>query len=165
MPDVTVYMRAHNSHLHGRAAIQSVLGQSADLELIFIDDGSTDETSTVVEPLVDRRLRLIRNDRVMGAAHCLGEALTLSQSPFVVCVAADDFMLPDALGKVLQLFRTAPQTGLVHSYSFEIDVDGNMTREDFRRRRANLINTRTELIDDPQEFALSEEVIDTFRAY
>src|ERR1700694_4247071 len=105
MPDVTVYMRAQNSHRHAPAAIQSVLNQaSVDLELIFIDDGSTHEASPEVESFRDRRLRLIRNEKVLGTAHCLQAAITLSESPLVVVVAADDLMLPNALEKILQVF-------------------------------------------------------------
>ena len=70
-PRVSVIIPTHNRARTLRRAIDSVLGQSpADLEVIVVDDASTDSTPDLVREISDPRLRYTRHDenRFAGAA-------------------------------------------------------------------------------------------------
>jgi len=74
VPTISVVMAAYNEEQSIRTAIMSILTQTcADLQLIIVDDGSTDATSCIVKELQsqDQRIRLLVNDGNMGLAASL----------------------------------------------------------------------------------------------
>ena len=61
-PDVTVVMSVYNGQRFLREAIESILGQTCrDFEFVLIDDGSTDETATIIASYRDPRIRMVRH--------------------------------------------------------------------------------------------------------
>ena len=68
-PLVSVIMPVYNGEKYIKQAVDSVYAQNVDLELLVIDDGSTDETRTVLEPYMKRSdFRYLLNEKNMGAA-------------------------------------------------------------------------------------------------
>jgi len=64
---VSVIMPVFNGVTYLREAIESILCQTfGDFEFIIIDDGSTDESISIIESYVDQRIRLLRNYVNMG---------------------------------------------------------------------------------------------------
>src|SRR5947207_2062875 len=99
MPRVSIVMAVHNGARHLRAAVESVLGQSlADLELIIIDDGSTDATEEILASYGDRRMIIIRQDR-RGQTRSLNHGIEIARAPYIARQDADDVSLPDRLEK------------------------------------------------------------------
>ena len=88
-PKVTVVMTAYNARSTIAAAVESVLQQSfTDLELLVLDDGSSDETVAALAAITDPRLRVeIRAHRGRPAA--LNEALTLAIGEYIALNDAD----------------------------------------------------------------------------
>ena len=106
LPKVSVIMPAYNSEKYIERSIKSVLSQThSELELIVVDDGSTDRTPAILRRLAagDSRLRYFRTDN-HGPAEARNTALTqLSpDSAFVTFIDADDELLPDALSYALE---------------------------------------------------------------
>ena len=99
-----------------RLAIDSVLRQSCtDLELLVVDDGSTDGTQDVVRGLADPRLRLIETPRNMGASAARNLGIAEARAPWVAFQDSDDEWLPLKLEK--QMARLlAPGAGFVAGY-------------------------------------------------
>jgi GT2 family glycosyltransferase len=97
-------------------AIRSVLDQDVpDLELLIIDDGSTDDTARIVAALTDRRLRYCRfeTNRGIGAARHLGVAR--SRGRLIAFLDSDDAWRPGKLGKVVSAFARYPGVDLIFS--------------------------------------------------
>src|SRR6185436_3714566 len=82
-PRVSVLMAVHDGAPWVKDAVASVLAQTlADLELIVLDDGSTDATPALLSGLADRRLRIERRPRA-GLTRALNAALALARAPIV----------------------------------------------------------------------------------
>jgi len=85
-PLVTVLLAVHDGEPYVRVALKSVLGQTvSDLELLVIDDASSDGTADVIAGLDDPRLRVLRNDERQGLAASLNQGLDEARGAFVAC--------------------------------------------------------------------------------
>lgn len=106
-PAVTVYMPTRNrAHLVGRAAASVLAQDFRDLELLIVDDASTDDTPRVLAEIAarDTRVRLLRMDRASGAPAARNEALRHAQGRFVTGIDDDDEMLPSRIMLLLRAF-------------------------------------------------------------
>jgi len=89
-----------NSAATVRAAVRSVQLQTLqDWELIVIDDGSSDESSSIVSAFSDCRIRLVREASSAGLATRLNQAVALSRGAFIARMDADDICFPDRLAQ------------------------------------------------------------------
>ena len=105
MPEVSVVLPVFNGAETIARAISSILDQTLrKIELIVVDDGSTDETVAVVRKLRDPRLRLIQCAH-RGVATAANTATELAVAPFIARMDADDFSYPLRLEKQLQLLH------------------------------------------------------------
>jgi glycosyltransferase involved in cell wall biosynthesis len=101
-PLVSVLMPAYNHAPYVRTAVESVLGQTYDnLELIAIDDASSDATWEVLQSFEDPRLRISRHDANQGAHVTLNEALALAKGDFIAIINSDDIFHPERLAACL----------------------------------------------------------------
>lgn len=97
-PVVSVVMPAWNCARYIRRAIDSVLAQTiTDLELIIIDDGSTDDTTAAVGDYDDSRIRLLRSGCNRGPAWCRNLGMQAARGEWIALLDGDDWMLPDRL--------------------------------------------------------------------
>ena len=102
---VSVIMPAYNSEKYIERSVKSVLSQThEDLELIVVDDGSTDRTPAILHRLSigEPRLRYLRTEN-HGPAEARNAALEIvsEDADFVTFIDADDELLPDALSYAL----------------------------------------------------------------
>ena len=104
MPLVSVLLATHNDARYLPLAVESVFRQTlSDLELIVVDDASTDDTADLLSGISDSRLVALRNDDQLGLASSLNRALDHAQGQYVARLDADDVALPDRFE--LQLAR------------------------------------------------------------
>lgn len=115
---VSVIMPTHNrSDLLPRAC-RSVLEQTyRDLELIIVDDASTDNTQEVASQLVrsDNRVRYIRNDANVGAPEARNIALTHAKGEYVAFLDDDDEWLPPKLELQVPLMEGHAVVGCLYN--------------------------------------------------
>jgi glycosyltransferase involved in cell wall biosynthesis len=93
-------MAARNAAPYITASVRSVLRQTLrDLELLVLDDASTDTTGTILDGLArrDGRVRLFRNARQLGVARSLNFLAGQARSPLCARMDADDLAHPDRL--------------------------------------------------------------------
>ncbi len=100
-PNVSVIIPAYNHERFIGPAVDSVLGQShGDLELIIIDDGSTDKTAEVIRGYRDRRLRCVFQEN-QDAYNALNRGLSMAEGDCVAILNSDDIYTPDRLERLL----------------------------------------------------------------
>src|SRR5258707_14809733 len=85
-------------------SVRSVLNQShRDLELIIVDDGSTDETHDIVDVISDSRLRYIKFDRNCGQSVARNTGIAASRADLIAFQDSDDVWLPRKLERQLSV--------------------------------------------------------------
>jgi glycosyltransferase involved in cell wall biosynthesis len=111
-----------------RRAIDSVLDQTfADLELIVVDDGSTDDTGDVVSAVADERLVLVRHERNLGLAEARNSGVRAARGTFVCFLDDDDELLPEKLSVQLAAFENEENRDNVLLWTQAIVDDGIST--------------------------------------
>jgi glycosyltransferase involved in cell wall biosynthesis len=108
-PLVSVVIPVYNrAHLLGRA-IRSVLAQTfQNLELVVVDDGSTDGSAGAVAPFEDPRIRVIRLPRNRGVSRARNIGIQDARGHLVAFLDSDDEWLPDKLERQVARFREHP---------------------------------------------------------
>ena len=124
MAKVSVIIPAYNQVHYLADAIRSVLEQTEpDLELIVVDDGSTDSTAEVVHGVRDERLRYIyQENRGLSAARNTG--IRCATSPYLTFLDSDDLFLPEKLEILLDEMENHPELGLVAGQAIPINEEG-----------------------------------------
>lgn len=126
-PAVSVVMATVADAATLDAAIDSILTQSfRDLELIVIDDGSTDETPRILARAGarDARLRLLRNERQIGLARSLNRGLERARGRFIARMDSDDRSHPDRLARQIAFLARHPEIGLLGTQPRLVDDAG-----------------------------------------
>lgn len=119
-PVVSVIMAACNAANTIAEAIDSILRQTwKDLELIVLDDGSTDATASVVNGFHDPRIRLISNESNMGLARSLRRGSDAATGRFVARMDADDLSHAQRLERQIAFLEGRPRVGFAGT-SFDL---------------------------------------------
>jgi glycosyltransferase involved in cell wall biosynthesis len=121
VPEVTVYVPTRNRADLLRDAIGSVLSQTfSSIELIVVDDASTDETAAVLNELAnqDTRVRTIRLPEKMGACAARNAAIEAARGYWCTGLDDDDIMLPNRIESLVLAAKSASGHSLVCSGFF-----------------------------------------------
>jgi glycosyltransferase involved in cell wall biosynthesis len=106
-------MPVYNAAPHLQASIKCVLQQSVgDLELIVVDDGSTDGGIEIVHSFRDPRIRVVRHNTNRGLAAARNTCLESAEGQYVAWLDADDLCHPLRLHEQLQVMARQPGVGL-----------------------------------------------------
>jgi succinoglycan biosynthesis protein ExoO len=103
-PTVSVVTANYNGAAHLPAAIDAVLGQTlCDLELIVVDDCSTDASRAIVEAAAarDPRVRLIAQPKNAGPGAARNAGLAAARGRFIAVFDSDDLMVPGRLARLV----------------------------------------------------------------
>ncbi len=134
-PEVTVAMPARNAGLWVAEAVASVLRQrGVTLELLVVDDASTDRTAEIVARIPDPRLRLLRNETHRGIGYTHNRIVAESAAPFVAHVDADDVIFQGALRALLDALAAAPGAAQAYCNHFELDARGDLSPRAFEEQ-------------------------------
>ena len=127
---ISVCLPLYNGAAYLRSAISSVLNQTlADLELVIVDDGSTDASASIVSTFQDPRLRYVRNSVHLGLVGNWNRCLQLACGQFVCIFHQDDLMLPDNLAEKVRVLDENPTVGLVYSDVVQIGPQDELIAE------------------------------------
>lgn len=117
---ITVIMPVHNAEPYLSKSLHSILNQTvSDIEVIVVNDGSTDRTEDIVRSVNDPRIRYFRQEH-SGTAAARNLALDAARGEFIVWQDADDVSLPNRFAELLAHF-SSPTVGFVHSDMLLID--------------------------------------------
>lgn len=125
-PLVSIILPAYNSAKYLSLTIESLLNQTyTNFELLIIDDGSTDNTSQIIDSYKDSRIKHIKNDGNKGLIYTLNKGIELANGEFIARIDADDICLPKRLEKQVQFLEENKNIALVATQIQTIDEHGN----------------------------------------
>jgi glycosyltransferase involved in cell wall biosynthesis len=134
-PLVSVICLCYNHERFVAEAIQSVLDQTYDnVQLIVVDDASTDSSTTIIRDLVVKHpfietLLLTEN---LGNCRAFNRGLALARGEFVIDLATDDVMMPDRITQQVDLFSSLDDSyGVVFTDATYIDEKGGFLRDHY----------------------------------
>ncbi|MEO8649955.1 MAG: glycosyltransferase [Acidobacteriota bacterium] len=109
-------------------AVNSVLSQTyPNVEIVIIDDGSTDNSRSVIDGLGDSVKSVFQENAGVSAARNNGFKLCCGD--YIAFLDADDVWLPTKIEEQMKIFSEDPEIGLVHSGYLTIDHAGNELEE------------------------------------
>lgn len=128
-PLVSVCVPVYNGMPFVGRTIDSVLAQSLeDLELVIVDNRSTDGTYEMLRGIRDPRVRVLRNNENVGAIANWNIAVAEACGTFIKMLPADDILYPACLARQSTLLLAEPDVVLVSARRDVIDVDDRVVR-------------------------------------
>ncbi len=127
MEKVSILLPTYNVESYIEEAVLSILNQSyRNLELIIVDDFSTDNTYEILKKLCqkDDRIKLYRNEANMKICYTLNKALEYSCGEFIARMDGDDISEYDRIEKQIDFFKKNPQVDLVGMSTIGINEVG-----------------------------------------
>lgn len=116
-PLVSIAITAYNRERYVVQCLKSALRQSyGRVEVVLVDDGSSDRTRRLLEPYRDR-VKMHFNRRNRGIAHAKNKALRMTSegAKYVAILDSDDYLHPDFVRRCVAALEASPQVGLVYT--------------------------------------------------
>lgn len=145
-PQVSVLLPAYNAEKYLPTAIDSILEQSfTNLELIVVDDHSSDSTWQIIQSYAEKddRVVAVRNEKNLKLSNTLNRAISVARGEYLARMDADDWSYPDRLAKQVKFMDEHPQVG-VSGGSMEV-CDENLNVLSTRRYHQTDAEVRTHL--------------------
>lgn len=126
MNTVSVVVPTHERVGALQKAIESVLSQTiTDIEIIVVDDASTDDTEAVVSRYDDPRIEYLRHDENRGGSAARNTGIDAAEGEFIAFLDDDDEWRPGKLAAQLDAYdRAAAETGVVYTGIENVDEEG-----------------------------------------
>jgi glycosyltransferase involved in cell wall biosynthesis len=131
MPLITFIIPCFNYGRYLNDCLDSILRQEGawDMEVLAIDDASTDGTQGILRSYTDPRLRIIAHTANQGHVRTITEGFGAARGLLVSRIDPDDRLRPDYLKRVMPIFEKYPEVGLVYGNAALIDQAGHVTAE------------------------------------
>jgi hypothetical protein len=127
-PLVSVLLPVFNAGSLAADAVRSILAQTyRHLEVVVVDDGSTDESAGEIERLADPRIRIFRQANA-GLAATLNRALLLANGSLIARQDADDVAAPERIARQVEFLGCNPEVGLVGTWARIVPDAGSRPR-------------------------------------
>jgi len=122
---VSVIIPVHNAERHVEPAVRSVLASDLrDIEVIVLDDGSTDRSLAIVRAIEDPRLQIISLEASGGPSRPRNIGIARARAPYVAPLDADDLTKSDKLSTTVAALDSHPQAGIAFADYERIDEAG-----------------------------------------
>ncbi len=106
-PSISVIIPTYNTQEYVERAIQSVLNQTfQNLEVVVVDDASTDETVDRIRGIIDERIKLFVQPQNLGASAARNRAIKAAQGTWIALLDSDDWYAPERLEKLLEVAQS-----------------------------------------------------------
>ena len=126
-PLVSICIPAYNAAATIGDTIQSLLDQAyQNIEIVVVNDKSTDNTKEVVEQFTDPRIRLVDNESNLGINGNWQKTILEAGGEFVILLGHDDMLLPPCVGRLVELFARNPRVGMI-AFRARVIPHGNVT--------------------------------------
>lgn len=127
MPKVSIVLSVFNCEKYIKDSIDSVLLQTFDdIELIVVNDGSTDNTRSIISSISDKRLILIDNEYNEGIFVSRNRAILRSKGEYIAILDGDDVCMPDRIAMQCQVLDENKDIGFLGSHALKIGSNGQL---------------------------------------
>jgi len=128
-PLTTVGVALYNHERYIVECLQSIIEQTYQpIELIVIDDGSTDDSYAVAKKYLESQQAnknyTIRSRPNQGICHTLNEIANAATGDYISYIGSDDYWMNDKIADQAHYLSTHPEVALVHSCSIRVDENG-----------------------------------------
>lgn len=131
IPLVSIILPVYNGEAYLDEAIRSILNQDyANLELLIIDDGSSDGSADIAKKAQqqDQRVKYVRNEQNMGLIATLNKAMAMAEGEYIGRIDSDDiWSSKDKLSRQMSYLLANPKTVIVGTWAIAIDQKGHET--------------------------------------
>ena len=126
-PLVSVIISSYNHTDYIEKSISSVFDQTYDnIELLVIDDGSTDNSVKKIQELQKKFLFDFQVQENKGLTRTLNEAVKRTKGGFILFLGSDDIMLPNRIALQVEYMKDKPEVGICGGNMELIDAQGNL---------------------------------------
>ncbi|SDX58500.1 glycosyltransferase family 2 protein [Salimicrobium album] len=116
-PLVTVFIPMFNAEKYIQDTLESILNQSyKNLEVLVVDDGSSDRSVEIVKSYTDNRIRVVVNEENKGIPYTRNVGLSLSSGKYMAIMDADDESIPERIREQVSYMEENPDIDAVGSY-------------------------------------------------
>lgn len=134
-PLISVIMPAYNAENYIAEAIRSILEQTYEnLELIIVEDCSSDGTLDVIKQFYDTRITLIENEENHGVAYSTNRAIQSAKGKYLALLDDDDIAIKDRLELQVNYLEEHSEISVLGGRAQYIDEFGRVFREDGERK-------------------------------
>jgi len=124
LPRVSIIIPTYNRSKLLRVALESALAQTyPNIEVIVVDDGSTDDTAMVMTQYAGRVTYLKQANQDVAAARNTG--IRAASGEYLTFLDDDDLIMPTKIERQVRVLASQPEVGLVHCRFYYADEDGN----------------------------------------
>ena len=141
MPTISVVIPTHNRSWLITETISYVLGQTYDdFEVIVIDNGSTDDTRSIVESITDKRVKYIYQNNSGSPAKPRNTGISIANGKYISFLDDDDIWRPNKLETVVRAFESIPYPDVICHSEYE-NKHGNITKVlNYKSKRQNIFD-------------------------
>lgn len=130
-PRVSICIPSFNNGSHIGFAIKSALCQTfGDIEVVVVDNDSSDDSEMVVQSFGDERIRFSKNSENIGMTRNWNKCISMASGEFVCLLCADDMLLPTFVARTVSMLAAHPNLGFVHCSYKRINERGETVGED-----------------------------------
>lgn len=138
-PLISVIIPTYNREKLIERAVRSVLNQSySNLEVIVVDDGSTDRTEAIVKGIPDERVHFYKLPQNGGAGHARNEGVKLSDGEIIAFHDSDDEWRPEKLQRQMDYWQEHPEFSMVYCTFLTHREDGTQTEMPYKDMEGKL---------------------------
>ena len=152
MPEISIVIPTYNTSKHLRECLDSVCNQTLrDIEIICIDDGSSDDCVSIIKDYMSRdgRIRLSVHDKNMGLLKSRGDGAKMATGRYIMFLDSDDIYIPETC---LELSEIMHETGAdFYQFGTEVEPDDNVDKGLVEAYR-NFLKPCTEKLLDERVF-------------
>ena len=125
-PLVSIVMPVFNSSLYLHETISSIVNQTyTNWELLCIDDGSLDDSASIIHAFQDNRIRYIRNEKNSGIAYSRNRGISEAKGELIAFLDSDDLAHPQRLQRQVERITQDPSVDVIFTRIQQMDVYGN----------------------------------------
>lgn len=131
-PLVSIIMPVYNGSKHLRKAMESMLNQTyTNFEFIIINDGSSDDSESIIQSYKDDRIVYIKNPQNLKLIRTLNKGIERATGKYIVRMDCDDISLPNRLERQVTFMEEHSEYGFCNGRAYEMSENGKILRESY----------------------------------